>query len=104
MGALLAITSVLTVVAPPVISGSLLPRAAALPPVVQGTTPVVNATLTYPWPIVRDGGGGGKINGKHIINFSDSQTLNENDYKNNGFYPFVSNTITSSSGVSQSIR
>jgi hypothetical protein len=75
-------------------------RAAALPPVVQGASPITNATLTYPWPIVRDGGGGGTISGKHIINFSDSQTLNADDLKNFGFYPFVSNTIATTSAVS----
>ena len=100
MTAFSVLSFILCVSAPLAVCNPILPRAAALPPVVQGSTPVVNATISYPWPIVRDGGGGGTIGGKHIINFSDSQTLNEDDLKNFGFYPFVSNTVASTSAVS----
>lgn len=76
------------------------PRAASLPPVVQSSTPVTNATLTFEWPIQRDGGGGGTVNGVHIINFSDTTTLNEDDFKAWGYYPFQSNSIATTSAVS----
>jgi hypothetical protein len=104
MAALSALALIISTLAPLAVCSPLLPRAATLPPVIQGSTPVINATLTYPWPIVRDGGGGGTISGKYIINFSDSQTLNEDDLKNFGFYPFVSNTIASTSAVSSFLQ
>jgi hypothetical protein len=80
--------------------GPVVRRSAALPPVVQSSSEVTNATLlSYPWPIVRDGGGGGTVAGIHIINYSDTQTQNEDDFKAFGFYPFVSNSIVTTSAV-----
>ncbi|KAF2664414.1 hypothetical protein BT63DRAFT_429895 [Microthyrium microscopicum] len=72
-------------------------RTAALPPTIAGSSPSSNATLiTYPWTINRDGGGGGTVAGEHIINFSDTQTLNQDNKNAAGFYPFVSNSIATS--------
>ncbi|TVY82349.1 hypothetical protein LSUE1_G002407 [Lachnellula suecica] len=77
-----------------------LPHPAALPPVVQSSSPPTNAILKgMPWPIQRDGGGGGTVAGQHIINFSDTSTLNEDDKKKAGYYPFVSNTIVTTSAM-----
>jgi len=75
----------------------LFPRAAPLPPVVEGASPVTDAVLKYSSPLSRDGGGGGTIAGQHIINFSDTITLDENNKKKLGFFPFVSNTIATTS-------
>jgi len=80
------------------------PRAAALPPKVKSTTVVRNATLTYQWPIQRDGEGGGTINGTHIINFSDTITLNQNVHDTYGFYPFVSNTIATTDSKGTTLK
>jgi len=80
------------------------PRAAALPPKVSGTTAVRNATLTFKWPIQRDGGGGGTINGTHIINFSDTTTLNQDFENTYGYYPFVSNTIATTDSKGTTLK
>ncbi|TVY36703.1 hypothetical protein LOCC1_G008731 [Lachnellula occidentalis] len=56
----------------------------AVPPVAASVGSISNATLTQDWGITRDGGGGGTIDGTHIINFSDTGAK--------GGY-FVSNSI-----------
>lgn len=69
---------------------------AALPPVISfNIAEGSDAHLEYPWAIARDGGGGGTVAGKYIINFSDTTTMNTDDFESFGFYPFVSNSIAS---------
>jgi hypothetical protein len=71
--------------------GALLPVAANISPA------ATNATLLSKWGITRDGGGGGTIDGTHIINFSDTATGNINNPST-----FVSNSVATTSGVSES--
>jgi len=65
--------------------------AGAIPPVAASIGTVTNATLTKPWGITRDGGGGGTIDGTHIINFSDTGADGNN--------AFVSNSIATTNTV-----
>lgn len=77
---------------------------APLPPVVSFNIGAGgDAILEYPWPIVRDGGGAGMVAGTYLINFSDTTTENENDLKDYGFYPFVSNSIASATAYYVSV-
>ena len=63
------------------------PRAAPgkLPPQIQRESAVSDALLTWPLGIIRDCGGGGTINGQHIINFSDTTTLDDKAIEELGY-------------------
>ncbi|CZS99016.1 hypothetical protein WAI453_008420 [Rhynchosporium graminicola] len=62
-------------------------------PVIKSSTPIQNMTSNFPWAIRRDGGGGGTISGKHIVNFADTTTSNPDALRKLGFLPFASNSI-----------
>ncbi|KAH6724457.1 hypothetical protein BKA61DRAFT_687688 [Leptodontidium sp. MPI-SDFR-AT-0119] len=79
------------------VAGPLAYRATVPAPVIKGSTPVQNITSNFPWGIRRDGGGGGTIDGKHIINFADTTTSNSDALRSFGFFPFTSNSIAMAS-------
>ncbi len=81
-------------------AGPLIYRATINAPVIKGSTEACNITTTYPWKLRRDGGGGGTIDGKHVLNFADTSTLNEPFHEAHGYYPFISNSIATASDVS----
>lgn len=81
------------------VAGPLAYRATVPAPVIKGSTPVQNITSNFPWGIRRDGGGGGTIDGKHIINFADTTTSNSDALRSFGFFPFTSNSIAMASEV-----
>lgn len=82
------------------VAGPLAYRATVPAPVITGSTSVENITSNFPWTIRRDGGGGGTIDGKHIINFADTTTSNTQALADFGFLPFTSNSIAIAGEVS----
>ncbi|KAL2075854.1 hypothetical protein VTL71DRAFT_797 [Oculimacula yallundae] len=76
-----------------VVAGPLDYRANVRTPVIKSSTPVQSMISSFPWEIRRDGGGGGTIDGKHIINFADTTTSNSQAFKDFGIRPFTSNSI-----------
>lgn len=86
------------------VAGPLAYRATVHAPVIKSSTPVQNIISSFPWGIRRDGGGGGTIDGKHIINFADTTTVNLQADKDFGFFPFISNSIAIASEVSRNFR